>query len=67
MMYRLNPQNVDCIIQCLELVKKYRLVGYDKGEAILNDNLEQFKSIQLVMGMTNQDYVYIAGRDPNKL
>lgn len=67
-MYRLSPLHIDALIQSLETTKKYRLTDVsEKAHQVIDDVLEQLKSIQMVMGMTNQDYVYIIGRNPNKL
>lgn len=63
-MYRLNPTNIQRIIVALERAEKQ--IGTTNRQ-FFKDELETFKSIYAVMGASNQDYVYILGRDPNKI
>lgn len=59
-MYKLSPGDVGEIITGLETNEIEHC--HDN-----KDLIEMFKSIDAVMFTTNMDYVYIIGRDPNKL
>lgn len=64
-MYRLSPKNVTHIVNTLKMAKED--MKHAENPHLLDDEIETFSSILAVMEASDQKFVYIVGRDPEKI
>jgi len=65
MMYRWSPSDIEALKDSINWMAS-ELSNDSPRLKTLRDLNEDLGSILAVMESTNQDYVYIVGRDPNK-